>query len=367
LVYVNEKDSYQEKNLRYCLKDAQGWQCQTVDSDYGTGYETVMKADNEDRPHIACGSGSSFSGRPDLKYLHHNGTKWIIETVIDNTDIRSLDLALDNAKPHILHADLSDNVVHAWRDKGVWHSEPLPLTYAGGRYVQLELGSEGSMHVAYYGHDSDLVYMCGNGTAWQSTIVDWQGSVGAYASLALDSRDRPHIAYTHYGNRSVKYARFDGSSWHNEYVEYNKDGTYPHLCLDSMDRPHIVFYDKENADLKYASLHDDGWQIEVIEGEGSVGLLKPSLAIDSQDRLHGAYKAERDAKYALASVAIPCPGNFDADRDVDGADLSVFAADFGRTDCTDDCEGDFDQDGDVDGLDLSTFAADFGRTDCPQP
>jgi DNA-binding beta-propeller fold protein YncE len=29
------------------------------------------------------------------------------------------------------------------------------------------------------------------------------------------------------------------------------------------------------------------------------------------------------------------------------------------------CEGDFDQDGDVDGLDLSTFAANFGRTDCP--
>ena len=29
------------------------------------------------------------------------------------------------------------------------------------------------------------------------------------------------------------------------------------------------------------------------------------------------------------------------------------------------CEGDFDSDGDVDGSDLSIFAADFGRTDCP--
>ena len=28
------------------------------------------------------------------------------------------------------------------------------------------------------------------------------------------------------------------------------------------------------------------------------------------------------------------------------------------------CEGDFDNDGDVDGSDLSVFAADFGRTDC---
>ena len=60
-----------------------------------------------------------------------------------------------------------------------------------------------------------------------------------------------------------------------------------------------------------------------------------------------------------------CEGDFDGDGDVDGSDLAVFAADFGRTDCSDDCEGDFDNDGDVDGSDLAVFAADFGRTDCP--
>lgn len=60
-----------------------------------------------------------------------------------------------------------------------------------------------------------------------------------------------------------------------------------------------------------------------------------------------------------------CAGDFEADTDVDGTDLAVFAADFGRTDCAGDCEGDFDEDGDVDGSDLATFAGDFGRTDCP--
>ena len=69
-------------------------------------------------------------------------------------------------------------------------------------------------------------------------------------------------------------------------------------------------------------------------------------------------------------TAIPvCEGNFDHDGDVDGSDLAVFAADFGRTNCATPppCEGDFDTDGDVDGSDLATFAADFGRTDCPVP
>ena len=64
-----------------------------------------------------------------------------------------------------------------------------------------------------------------------------------------------------------------------------------------------------------------------------------------------------------------CKGDFDRDGDVDGTDLAIFAADFGRTDCynTGDCEGDVDYDGDVDGSDLAVFAADFGRTDCPCP
>jgi hypothetical protein len=73
--------------------------------------------------------------------------------------------------------------------------------------------------------------------------------------------------------------------------------------------------------------------------------------------------------YTTVASAPPndCPGDFENDGDVDGSDLAVFAADFGRTDCSGDCEGDFDIDGDVDGSDLAVLAADFGRTDCTAP
>ena len=70
------------------------------------------------------------------------------------------------------------------------------------------------------------------------------------------------------------------------------------------------------------------------------------------------------ARFDLSSLPV-CEGDFNNDVDVDGSDLAVFAADFGRTDCAGECEGDFDDDGDVDGSDLAVFAADFGRTDCP--
>ena len=63
----------------------------------------------------------------------------------------------------------------------------------------------------------------------------------------------------------------------------------------------------------------------------------------------------------------PCQGDFDGDGDVDGSDLAVFAADFGRTDCDtgEECEGDFDKDCYVDESDLAAFAAEFGHTACP--
>jgi hypothetical protein len=72
--------------------------------------------------------------------------------------------------------------------------------------------------------------------------------------------------------------------------------------------------------------------------------------------------------YTIETAAVDlCEGDFEPDGDVDGSDLAVFAADFGRTDCGtgEPCEGNFDEDGDVDGSDLAVFAADFGRTDCP--
>jgi hypothetical protein len=76
---------------------------------------------------------------------------------------------------------------------------------------------------------------------------------------------------------------------------------------------------------------------------------------------------EQLAQMKFPLLIPPCQGDFDDDGDVDGSDLAVFAADFGRTDCDSgpECEGDFDHDNDVDGSDLAVFAADFGRTDCP--
>ena len=73
---------------------------------------------------------------------------------------------------------------------------------------------------------------------------------------------------------------------------------------------------------------------------------------------------------SLCLTASECGGEIGAfgtcsenDGDVDGSDLAVFAADFGRTDCAGNpsCEGDLNGDGACDESDLTIFADNFGR------
>lgn len=103
--------------------------------------------------------------------------------------------------------------------------------------------------------------------------------------------------------------------------------------------------------------------------ETNATLGQPSPLINPYDPpLSSNYNLEPGFWYTVKAEPVnTCEGDFDDDGDVDGSDLAVFAADFGRTNCATPplCEGDFDIDGDVDGSDLATFAADFGRTDCP--
>jgi hypothetical protein len=103
--------------------------------------------------------------------------------------------------------------------------------------------------------------------------------------------------------------------------------------------------------------------VQVVFSPASAGSKSANLSIPSNDPDTPAL----NVPLSDTGVAPPCEGDFDSDKDVDGSDLAVFAADFGRTDCGSGqpCEGDFDNDGDVDGSDLAVFAADFGRTDCP--
>lgn len=153
---------------------------------------------------------------------------------------------------------------------------------------------------------------------------------------------------------------------------------YPSLALKSGRKIYVSWWDDRSGDLDvYLTGSYDGggdfftsWRIN--DDVGTASQYNSKIAVDESGNVYVVWLDTRNPDYppdVYFACFFPCDGDFDHDGDVDGSDLAVFAADFGRTDCCEPnvelCEGDFDVDGDVDGSDLAVFAADFGRTDCP--
>jgi parallel beta-helix repeat protein/predicted outer membrane repeat protein len=141
------------------------------------------------------------------------------------------------------------------------------------------------------------------------------------------------------------------------------------------DMPVVSYSDVQGDYTGTGNIDADPFFVDPTGGDYHLQFGSPCIdvgtntSVPSQDKdgiprpLDGDNSGE--AVCDMGAYEYSCVGDFDGDGDVDDSDLTIFAADFGHTDCGGDCEGDFNDDGDVDGSDLAIFANDFGRTDCP--
>jgi len=119
----------------------------------------------------------------------------------------------------------------------------------------------------------------------------------------------------------------------------------------------LAYIDLNNFFHKYSGNNfylDAGTKIIITRFMGTNGILIQEASIPANTKL---------AK--ITTVAPPlCEGDLAAPFGVvDSDDLEIFANDFGTA--LYEVPADLDGDGDVDGVDLSCFAADFDRNDCP--
>ena len=164
-------------------------------------------------------------------------------------------------------------------------------------YPSIAIDSNDCPHIAYCSDNEILKYAMWNGSEWEFQIVDSTGSVGGAASLALDSQDNPHIAYYDGSDCSLKYTRWDGSSWVTTTIR--DSGGWISLALDSSGNPHIAFcdYETEYPEVWYASWTGTHWLTSMVSYPGG---FYPSIAVDSSDRPHLSYHQEYgyDLEYA---------------------------------------------------------------------
>ncbi|MEA1866683.1 MAG: exo-alpha-sialidase [Thermodesulfobacteriota bacterium] len=209
-----------------------------------------------------------------------------------------------------------------------------------------------------------------------------------YPDLALDDTENIYVVWKdlrdHYSSNTTQVylakSTDNGASFEAGVRVNNANITrlliylYPSLAVTGDGEIYVSWWDNRNDNLDVYLTHsyDGGISFSpsrrMNDDINNASQDQSRIVVDESGDIYGVWSDYRnlynspDIYFAHFS---PCEGDFNDDGDVDGADLAIFAADFGRTDCSGDCEGDFNNDGDVDRADLAIFAADFGRTDCP--
>ena len=189
------------------------------------------------------------------------------------------------------------------------------------------------------------------------TVFDYPGSVGTYACGLNDSG----AVVGYYMDSSLVHHGFvyDGA-----YSPLDVPGALATRAYRINNAGHVTGFFTGSDNRTHAFLLDGSTYV-TFDIAGAKDTL--SFGLNDNDRVVGYY---RDAFGTHPYVAdpletSPCQGDFDGDGDVDTEDAAVMAGAFGQVGTVGFSQADFaPADGDVDGADLSIFAENMGRTDC---
>ena len=118
------------------------------------------------------------------------------------------------------------------------------------------------------------------GIEWTSECVDRSRMLEGLAGqqFAMDSRG---ILHAFYGGFRLYHAFRDSLEWDSEIVDMSEQvGASPSLAIDSNDRIHVVYEDNNNG-IKYAQKDETDWIVSSIPG--SEGMRRGSLDVDSEN------------------------------------------------------------------------------------
>ncbi len=306
-------------DLRYALRDSEGWHIEVVDTVQWAGGYTSIAVDGDGCPHISYRRYEYYwpgPGIETLRYAHKDVSGWHRQCVDcgEECDVRHTSIVLDaNGSAHVSYVFLID-VKYAHRNGG-WQSE-VTLGWGGGD-TSLDLDANGYPHIAHCDGGAGYQYL------WYTfkDVAGWHTeelpSLGAHAwvSLALDNAGHPHIAVEAGGE--LRYVYREPSEWVVKTLDdAGSVGHYCSLVLDQEGFPHVSYSDGTNGDLKYAWQDSAGWYIERVDSVGAVG-SHCSLALDADGHPHIGYYdfTNRALKYASKGVSwITLSGGLDTDE-----------------------------------------------------
>jgi hypothetical protein len=123
------------------------------------------------------------------------------------------------------------------------------------------------------------------------------GNATDRSTLAVDSLGRLHLAWTEREptgtNLQVFYSRFVGGAWTPAVQLSHSPGYagFPSIAVDSQDRVHIVWYGFDGTfyQIYYRRLESSGWTAERALTNEAVDATNPAIALGPQGTVHIAW------------------------------------------------------------------------------
>ena len=303
--YINLSPDY-ETQLRYIFWNGQEWQASVVDV-LDEGYDSHIKLDSLDRPHI-----SYCPGQSDIKYAYFDGELWIWEWV--NPVLYSFyksSLALDSQDSPRITFNSPDwdtgctSLVYAYKQGSDWINQKVDdSSYSVGYGSCIALDAEDHPHISYYDDVNHTTkYAHWTGSEWEISLVDEAVSDSFYGtSIAIDQQGNPHISYCK--NYNLCYAHWDGKGWDIQVVDDAQNTGYSSsLVIDSQGRPHIsyAYYQSPNHYIKYAYFDGASWEIETLVKQCDYNDSWPinSLALNCADQPYIAFDEFINGQWSL--------------------------------------------------------------------
>lgn len=203
--------------------------------------------------------------------------------------VNSVDsLVLDSSgNPHMAYYDFTGDdqgrLLYAERQGGVWSVETIETTGTTDPYPSLTLDPSGESHVCYF-NATALVHAWLTGEGWQREVVETVE--GLYISSAFDSSGDLHLVYyaSTAGNRSLRYAVWDGGAWSDEEIVPEANQFFSSLAVANDGAVHIAYVNGKTGNLIYRGNDGSGWDSGTeVAGVGQNNGSRPgytSIALD---------------------------------------------------------------------------------------
>jgi hypothetical protein len=266
----------------------------------GAGLYSSLLFDGAGKPRVAYYHADHRS----LRHAHWDGAAWVVETLDGASEEQdrgrqSTMVGAEDGAFYIAYQDsVSDSVRLATLREGKWSLESVDESFFKlGSFLALGV-SKNQPVVAYYDQTNGDLMLARRlkGGVWERTLVDEDGDVGRYVSMDVDTDGKVHLAYYDATQGGLRYAslvseqvaieKVDGFRPPGAVDEDDEDaasaagdvGTWTRIRVQPADRnpttpltPKILYYDRAGNLLRLAEKNDAGWTHSVVDAAGYVG------------------------------------------------------------------------------------------------